>query len=289
MKQSNKLTIKYISDIHYSKYFSDKRLFELLTKLKDGKTDYIFIVGDIIDSVDIIIDEHEKCENLVSWFTELSKICPIIIAFGNHENLSRKDYDINAYFKEINSFWKKISSIPNVHVLYLEKSYSDDNIFVSSIEVDAAYYAKKREEKGVLLNSLKNKQTTFKRITNEKLNIFLFHSPVYLADKDILKYLKDFDVLISGHMHNGLMPDFLGKRINNNRGIISRYKRLFPDNARGTKIVEYGNKKIHLMISGGITKLARPETILGKLNILFPMSIHEFKYDKKSKEIDEVK
>ena len=76
----------------------------------------------------------------------------------------------------------------------------------------------------------------YKDLFNKKeFNIFLTHAPqafIRLSKKKGSCIVPNTDMAVSGHMHNGLLPNFLGKYMHN-RGIISPQMQLFPDYAQG--------------------------------------------------------
>ena len=83
---------------------------------------------------------------------------------------------------------------------------------------------------------------------------------------------KEYDLVLSGHMHNGLILRILDKIIKNNYGLISPDKRFFAKNTRGKIKTKYYT----IIITGGITKLSPSSTkILSKLNGLYPISINK--------------
>ena len=79
-----------------------------------------------------------------------------------------------------------------------------------------------------------------------------------------------------------MVPDFLNSFFKSNTGIIAPNKRLFPSLARGKVEKMVGNKKITLIITGGITKLsAMSSKILSKLNFVYNISINKIIITKK--------
>ena len=97
-----------------------------------------------------------------------------------------------------------------------------------------------------------------------------------LIDKDILNLLKEYDLLLSGHTHNGMVPKILSKFFKKNQGIVAPNKRLFPEIARGKLEVNILNKTITLIINGGITKLGEwSAKSLSKLNFLYNIDINK--------------
>ena len=88
-------------------------------------------------------------------------------------------------------------------------------------------------------------------------NILLCHSPIDVLKKDVLnnsKEIRKTNLILSGHMHNGMVPKFLDHK--GNIGFIGPNKIFLPKTARGivTKYIDY--HEINLIISGGITKIS---------------------------------
>ena len=101
----------------------------------------------------------------------------------------------------------------------------------------------------------------------------MIHSPYQLTNPVISKYFKDYDILISGHMHEGMVPPILDDVIHSNYGLIAPSKFLFPKNVRGTVRTDNGQ---YLIISGGITKIAEEnQKMLHPANNVYPMSIED--------------
>ena len=80
-----------------------------------------------------------------------------------------------------------------------------------------------------------------------KLNVLLMHSPILIGEKTIKKELSKYDIVLSGHMHNGVVPPILDELFDNNIGIIAPNKKVFPKYARG--IIKKDNITV---ISGGV-------------------------------------
>ena len=57
----------------------------------------------------------------------------------------------------------------------------------------------------------------------QKINILLAHDPTITSKYDMTSY----DMVLSGHTHNGMIPKILEKMVKN-RGFISHANRLFP-------------------------------------------------------------
>lgn len=267
------IKIAILSDIHYSDTFKLKRMNQILKKLEQNNPDYICISGDIIDKTNIL-DKKDKREILIDFFKKIGKIAPTYMTLGNHDYLRKVKIK---YKNDYNNFWsnqvKKLNE-NNIFLLVNETKEDKELNFISYVPPYNYYYNKeKSSSKEILIKDLKDKIKTF-NISNKKTNILLFHDPVYIPDNDILKDLKDIDIVITGHMHNGMLPNILDNIFPKNRGLIAPNRKLYPDNARGIKTINIDNKEINLIISGGITKLSETSPkILHFGDYLYPPQI----------------
>ena len=123
-----------------------------------------------------------------------------------------------------------------------------------------------------MLETLQNNFNLVTNLPKKKYKVALIHSPILLSEKKVVEKSKEYDLVLSGHMHNGLIPRILDKIIKNNYGLISPDKRLFAKNTRGKIKTKYYT----IIITGGITKLSPSSTkILYKLNGLYQISINK--------------
>ena len=211
----------------------------------------------------------------------------VIIELGNHD--ISKSYDNRKSWTTDNdvSFWEEISKIKNITFLPNDSFYEDKYIYVTGINPSLYYYENKNleESKKDIIYTLKHEKKIYKELSKDKLNIFISHSPIHMSDSEILKYISGFDLILSGHMHNGLVFPFMEKIFPKNRGIISPLRDVFPDNARGIKDIYIDNRKIKLIITGGITKFSMSHGFVKKLNNLYPSVYEEIVYDTIDKSI----
>lgn len=235
----NKLNknIILISDIHYNDCTDLNRLNFVLKEIRKHRPDYICIPGDIINKANI---DNEK--EFIEWLKKLSKITKVIISLGNHEFYVNKNKDIYNLNKEL---IKKIKDINNLYLLDNENVVIDNINFIGlTIE-----YNKKNKLCYEEINKIK--------IYKKYYNILLCHNPLNICDKKILKD-KNIDLILCGHMHGGVLPNFL-RKLFKNRGLISPNKGLFPKYAYGYLKIENSN----IIISSGIRVL--PFKLLNKL------------------------
>lgn len=240
--KNKKCKIILFSDIHFNKHFNLKK-FKLLEDSIDSDTNYIMIPGDFIDSTNIIRDK--KINEFIKFIENISKKATTIISLGNH------DYTLKRKFKFLeeynNDFYDKISSIKNVFLLKNNEIYDDDIVHVKALDPGFKYYYNEKEKNiDTFISNIKKEN-----LNKNKINIILSHTPVNITNNNVLNLIEDYDLILSGHMHNGLLIPFIDKMIKNNKGLIAPNKKLFCNNARG--IIKIENK--YLIISSGVTKI----------------------------------
>lgn len=246
LESKSNLLIAHLSDIHYSKHFNDKRLDEVLLKLKEVKPDYICISGDIIDNLGVT--ESEVMGNIVKFLDDLSKISKVIIGLGNHDTRDYKGIKDNKWYEKLN---KDIIVLNNT-------SYIENGICFYGLRIDDDYYH--HEEEGFdILNSMLSKI----ELDEKNYNILIFHSPVNFDKKEIIN---NFNLVLVGHTHNGLTPHFIPGKF----GFVSPHHGFYLKHAR--KCFQNGKSKV--IISGGITKLSVGTGILHLFNALYASDIN---------------
>ena len=100
----------------------------------------------------------------------------------------------------------------------------------------------------------------------DKLKFALIHAPTHLQTPDIEFLLQPFDYILSGHMHNGIVPPVLDEFWRNQKGIISPTKKLFSGACRHT-LETYDDK---LIVVGPVTTFHAHLGLLEKLNVFYP-------------------
>jgi len=267
-KNSEDIKILFFSDIHYSGNKDNKKMDKLYNTLIKYDVNYICISGDIIDS-NKVLDEYENFNYLLDFFKKLSKFKSVFICLGNHDLYSKDKNKVNYSYN--NLFWKELNKIDNVYVLD-NKHYSDKNVFIMGLTQPFEYYyndAKKENANTMFKCIEKYGASDIKKI--DKCKILLIHSPICLSNEKVMSKLKEYDLILCGHMHNGLVLPLLDEIFDNNIGLISPGRKLFPKLSRG--IVKKGDTNI--IISSGITKLSRISAhTIRWLNFLFPIGIN---------------
>lgn len=266
------LTIIHISDIHFNTDTSLSKLNKLTTEIKKNNPDYIMISGDLIDEPKIIKNKY-KIKELLQFLSNLSEITKIFISLGNHDIFSPEDL----------KFFNKLNELKNIYILDND-CYKDEFIYISGLTLPNNYYYNITHEESseVLVKHLTNNRKLIGKLPRELPKVILIHSPIKLTNKEVLNKLKEYDLILSGHTHNGMVPGILKSLFPKNKGLIAPNKTLFPEIAKGKIEVNQDNKKITIIINGAITKLSsKSSKILSKLNIVYPISINKIIITKK--------
>ena len=229
--------IVVLSDIHYYDKKNIKKLSKVLKKVEFIKPDYICIPGDLIDEAKI----YDK-DLLIEWLTNLGKICKVIISVGNHELFITKKH-IPTFNTGLIEQIKKIENI-----FYLDNEIKRiDNINFIGLTLPIDFYYKYNEDNDYFIKYFNKK---FSKIDN-RYNILLCHSPISIANKNVLDKLKignKINLVLSGHMHGGITPNIL-KKVLKGKGFISPRRRILEKNCYGFNKINNTN----FIISSGIT------------------------------------
>lgn len=260
------ITIIHLADIHFSKTTKIKKLDKIKEEIYLNNPDYVLITGDIIDNPSVTKDKMQ-IKKLLLFLTDIGNFTKVIISLGNHDVYQNEHY----------RFFKNLNDLKNIYILDNDK-YIDESVYISGLTLPTGYYYNitKNESKDVLIEHLHKYKKLVNNLPKKVPKIGLIHSPIRLNDKDVLNLLNEYDLLLSGHTHGGMVPEILSKFFKKNQGIIAPNKKLFPDVARG-KIENYvKDKKITLIITGGVTKLSSHSAkILNKLNFVYNVDINK--------------
>lgn len=289
-KKSN-LKICVISDIHFSYRVTNKKLDALTKKLEERHPSYIFLPGDLVDSNNMVEKESEK-NRLLAWLEKLGEFTTVLISEGNHDTYKKhkktekKETGDKFSVVKNTTLINNINSLKNVH--YLDNSiYEDKNIYVLGLSLPEEYYGLTKKAKtdnassgeniDVLLKTLDNiDQKLITNLPKNKLKFALIHSPCFLSDFRVKAELADFDYLISGHMHNGLVPPIVDELWRSDRGLVNATQRVGSKNTRlSRKTLANG-----LIITGAVTTWHECTGVFHKLNALYPSYFTTLEYVK---------
>ena len=248
-KEISNKKIAIISDIHYYfPGFNIKIFLNIIKQIKKEKPDYICICGDIIDS-----SNYTELSELENFLNQLALTAPIIAVLGNHDEKSGRRH--NWTNKKNNVLKTTLKHVKNLHLLE-DKTWKDKDITFYGFNPSFEYYEKDNEKYNSFLKEVKELNCP---LNDDTYNVTLIHTPI-----NIYKYLKNnkksnlfkTDLILSGHMHNGLLPNwlatFINKKFNTTRGFYSPTKQFFPKYAHG-RINDIKDGYVY----EGITKLSK--------------------------------
>lgn len=281
----DKLRVLVLSDMHISKKYDVIEIKKTTLKLHEKKYDFIFIVGDIIDSLSVLKSEIMKFE-IFGLFEFFSNIAPVYFVTGNHDILNlkgkkkKKELIENAVFK---TFFEGLSKIDNVEFLNNKTADIGANSTVSGIILDDEYNLSDGKNQTFEKNSFE----FLKGLSKEKTNILLCHYPDVLMSLAENDYLVNVDYSIAGHNHNGAtqfkfipVEPFLNLIGQKNRGIITPYKSFrLKDTVKLRGVLKLKNNTI-LIINPAFKTLSYYSG-LERLNWVFYRGYTEIEFTKK--------
>lgn len=249
-KTKSDINIIHISDLHYSHLITENTLSRITEKIKELNPDYIVITGDTIDTTKSI-DTKNKEKIILNFLKSLASITKTIISLGNHDFYKYQNNKI--VYEYPKDFWEQVEKLPNIYLLN-NKTYKNQEIEFFGYNQPKDYYFSKKRKKETEQPMIKDLYNYKKHLQESSVpKIGLIHSPACLTHSKIIKELQNFDIILSGHMHNGCVFPILDEIWKSDRGIINASKNLFSHNCRGKIIKKYDTKNINLIISGGIT------------------------------------
>ena len=265
-KINHDITLLIISDIHLKIKHQDYNLDKIKKDLgaEFDKIDYILLPGDIIDKAETLTDKEAliKYREILKEFFNDKKV---FIALGNHDYF--RENDISFFY-----FRKMFKNMKNITLLRTGKIITENNLSFMGIIPNYTYYKENEQT------------TTYKKIIDDKcqnkfnpntFNIILSHSPtaiIKLSKQNNKSIIDNTDLVVSGHMHNGITPQFL-QRYLKGRGIIGPSLKLFTNYCYGT----YKIKDTLFIINGAvntyihnkyINSLFKPQATLIKIRTI---------------------
>lgn len=226
------------SDLHLG--FKDRsNIKEVFTipELAPQLFDYILIAGDIVHAGKTL-ENPSMQRSVISILSRLTGDTKTYVSIGNHDQYERYGFESwSAYGREtaVSTFNK----VPNIEVLDIDKKVVENELEFSAFNSSVYYYLQHFEEAEIYekeYNETKSKMS----FNQDYFSILLTHDPksIYkLSEEKGSSFVPNTNLVVSGHMHDGLTPEFL-KKPSFGRGIISPNYSLFPEYAYGVKNIE---------------------------------------------------
>lgn len=243
VEHTQDIDILHFSDLHISPFFYDLKLTEICTLAQEKRPNYICITGDLIDYA-TILESKKYREKIELFFKRLGSIAPVLYILGNHEVFRYEEQQPTHIYHE--DWFFNLNKISNVTFLN-QTSYEDDKLYCYGLTLNPEMYQKEERIPPILPKEVP--------VVNGKLKLLLCHSSFYLARKEYREkfpWLQDFDLILSGHKHNGLLPTCLEPFFKPGYGLLSPSKQFLPNYAWGKFIQDQST----YIISGGISKFA---------------------------------
>lgn len=235
--------------------------------------------------------DDDVLEYVYNLLTCLSGIAPTYYIYGNHDFMA-KNVDQKSDWYEFNNFdyITILNSVDNFYLLNDKSAFLPENIEISGIYFPFSYYEIDKENNDDYINLFKEKVRNgfLSEFDTNKFNILMQHSPNNIFDRtsylNLLKILKQeigldvyFDFILSGHLHNGLIPNYISKFVPGNRGLIGLNGPdvvWFADNCRGFKQITDTTAGIILPAVSTFGTTTFGENFSKKLNTFYPIKVH---------------
>lgn len=207
MGSEEKVKVLFLTDLHGKQYGKDNG--KLLGKIREEEPDYILIGGDMVTRT-----EEETEKTALRLFSQLTAICPVYMANGNHEQKMKENRE---YFGNRYEKYKREVEKTGVRLLENGSAYlkfGSRTVRVSGLEVPLSCYSRFKGEE-LQVSQIRE------RIGGTEDGIYeilLAHNPA-----SVPVYWKwGADLVLSGHLHGGIvrLPGF--------GGLISPQFKLFP-------------------------------------------------------------
>lgn len=222
---------------------------ELLPEMDD--IDFILIPGDIINDTQDLEDVTFK-KFLSFELEKLTQGKPTFISYGNHDQMAKSNSK-NWYASSKSCLKEALSHIPNVEVLENSEIHNIEEVSISAFSPTYSYYELEKESDEAYIDEFMQEMDE-SLFNPSKYNILLTHAPasiIRLMKKQIQLLETNPDLVVSGHMHNGLIPLF------KNAGLISPSCTFLPKYAHG--VIEEGETTF--IINGAVNTRVESPTI----------------------------
>ena len=215
------VTFFVFSDLHITEKLGTEVLTALYRRAKVCKPDAVIFLGDLVDTIEYL-DKENNYKLLKNFLEQMATIAPVYIIVGNHDMRSipgkRK---IRMFVREPEEFWEDITKNPQIRILKNE-AVKTDKYFLAGIEQGPSCYSldkdssastlqkhilvsEKAEMMEAALRKFMKKVKTPAKV--DKPRILLVHSARFLTERNLGGLVKDYDVILSGHLHNMAMSE----------------------------------------------------------------------------------
>lgn len=213
--------------------------------------DFMLIPGDIINDTEDLKDRTFK-KTLIFELETLTQGKPTFISYGNHDQMTRDS--LNVWRESSRRKLKEaLRPLPNIRVLENSEIQDFKEVSISAFSPTYSYYELERENETAYVTEFLQEMNA-NIFNSTQYNILLTHASSSLISllRNQVNLLKiNPNLVVSGHMHNGLIPLF------KNAGLISPSRELFPKYAHG--VVEENETTV--IINGAVNTRVEAPTL----------------------------
>lgn len=224
-----------LSDVHFRGDSFSKDIKSAIENIERINPNMISLTGDFIDSLEYGVNYKKE---LIAYLKEIANICPTFMSFGSHDlelflsHESREDISDKRREMQRKYFDLLCSIGKNFYPIFPESTQRfdiDDNISVfgySYFDVDGPDVEK-------INGSITHMQGFIDALDIDKnhYNILLCHGPLAFFDRGkVINDCDDFDLILAGHNHAGMIPHCLNFLP---IGILGPDRRIFPLHVSG--------------------------------------------------------
>jgi len=220
-----------LTDLHFCRKLNDRRINFILERLgkvcQVEKVDYIFCLGDLINSLDVLKDNEVRLR-LEDFLSKLTKMAPMIMITGNHD-ISYYDLGPNRCVIRRSEWyaWVKQLMQNNSRIRVLDENlgdgaeiFDDGEMRVLGLSLpETCYVTKEKREKPSAVIFQHYVEQVLPELVQvpEREYYLLTHTPQFLSEIELDPKI----VVLAGHMHNGMVPPILdGLTRFSHRGIV---------------------------------------------------------------------
>ena len=214
------VTLFVFSDLHITSNLGTDVLTSLYRRAKRCTPDAIVFLGDLVHTIQFL-DKESNYKLLKNFLDEMATIAPVYIIIGNHDMRSMEKKRGRAFMEEPIDFWNDLTKNPKIKVLRNE-AVETDKYFLAGMEQGPDCYNLNREgganalQRHILVSEKAEKMEValmdfLKKVKTPKKTgkprILLVHSARFLTERNLGDLVSDYDVILSGHLHNMAMPE----------------------------------------------------------------------------------
>lgn len=242
-----------IADLHSMEFGKNNK--NLISEINKLSPDIILVTGDMFSASELkksdgTYDRNYNEESLPGFqlLKNLSQKYTVIYSTGNHEEGIDAIYNGNNWDlrnRNIdNAYNRYINKLTNFGVKFVNNNKTKIIKNGQSINIYGIYYSFLDEYANNNFLKYSSSSDFLNNIDNSQFNVLLCHNP---NGAEILKD-KNFDLILSGHVHGGIIRLF-------DKGILDPARKLFPKYNKG--LYQINNTKLFVSAGLGNTKFIR--------------------------------